>query len=63
MGSLLDNEFTQTQSTYPLGNLPGNVKAYDYSSQHSLNQNNFYIKPSSKRFSDIPKKFQCIFHI
>ena len=53
MGSLLETEYTQTQATYPIGNLPDTAQAYGYSSQHSLNPNNFYAKPSSTQNSDI----------
>ena len=53
MGSLLDTEYSLTQSTYPVGNLQDNVQAYGYSSQHSLNPKNFYFKSSSSQNSDI----------
>ena len=53
MGSLLDTEYTLTQATYPIGNLADNVQAYGYSSQHSLNPNNFYAKASKTQNSDV----------
>ena len=53
MGSLLETEYTQAQSPYPVGNLPDDVQAYGYSSQQSLNPNNFYIKPPKDQNSDI----------
>ena len=53
MGSLLDTDYEQIYSTYPVGNLPKDVNAYGYSSQHSLNPNNFYAKPSDNQKSDI----------
>ena len=53
MGSLLDTEYEQITSSYPVGNLPTTAKAYGYSSQHSLHPKNFYAKPSSDQNSDI----------
>ena len=53
MGSLLDTDYEQISSTYPIGNLPKDVNAYGYSSQHSLNPNNFYAKPPNNQNSDI----------
>ena len=53
MGSLLDTDYDQISSTYPVGNLPNTAKAYGFSSQHSLHPNNFYTKPSEAQNSDI----------
>ena len=53
LGSLLDTDYEQISSTYPVGNLPDNVKAYGFSSQHSLHQKNFYSSPSTTQKSDI----------
>ena len=62
MGSLLDTEYEEIGSTYPVGNLPKDVNAYGYSSQHSLNPNNFYAKPpfTNNKNSDI---FSPIYNI
>ena len=53
MGSLLETDYTKIQAPYPVGNLPDSVQAYGYSSQHSLNPSNFYMKPSKTQNSDI----------
>ena len=60
MGSLLESEYDQAIAPYPVGNIPDNVVAYGYSSQQSLNSNNFYIKPSKDIKSDITSP---IYHI
>ena len=52
-GSLLDTDYDQISSTYPVGNLRDTAKAYGYSSQHSPHLNNFYMKPSENQNSDI----------
>ena len=53
LGSLLDTDYDQISSTYPIGNLPDSAKAYGYSSQHSLHIKNFYASPSNSQRSDI----------
>ena len=53
LGSLLDTDYDQISSTYPIGNLPDSAKAYGYSSQHSLHVKNFYNSPSNDQKSDI----------
>ena len=53
LGSLLDTDYDQISSTYPVGNLRDSSKAYGYSSQHSLHKKNFYAKPSQNQKSDI----------
>ena len=62
MGSLLETEYSQPQSPYPIGNLPDTANAYGYSSQHSLNPNNFYAKPSKTQKSDITSPIYNIAH-
>ena len=62
MGSLLETEYSQPQSPYPIGNLPDTAHAYGYSSQHSLNPNNFYAKPSKTKKSDITSPIYNIAH-
>ena len=53
MGSLLDTDYEQISSSYPVGNLKETAIAYGYSSQHSLHPKNFYAKPSIDQNSDI----------
>ena len=62
MGSLLETEYPQSQTPYPIGNLPDTAQAYGYSSQHSLNPNNFYSKPSSSQNSDLTSPIYSIAH-
>ena len=62
MGSLLETEYPYSQTPYPIGNLADGVQAYGYSSQHSLNINNFYAKVSKTQISDITSPIYSLAH-
>lgn len=60
MGSLLETDYEDTSLSYPVGNKKNYVHAYGYSSQHSLNTNNFYASPSKTKLSDITSPIYSI---